>query len=59
MDRITLAGVVAAKRLLLGRCKMRDDDDDDQSRSIRAPFARGTLTGGSTARETRNVLRPS
>jgi hypothetical protein len=41
------AGIAAAKRLLLERCELRDDDG--QLQSIQELLPRGTLTGAKSA----------
>jgi hypothetical protein len=46
------AGIAAAKRMLLERCEMRDDDND-QSRSIRAPLPGKALAAGINVKEAR------
>jgi hypothetical protein len=42
------AGIAAAKRMLLERCELRDDDGS-QVRSIHEPLPHGTLTGAKSA----------
>jgi hypothetical protein len=46
------AGAAAAKRMLLERCEIRDDDDG-QSRSIRETSPREAGAAGHTVNETR------